>query len=136
MQWGDLSFTDDNLDQYLSSKSKDSEVISLRKELPHDYFKVSHSIDSRFMKVKILTDVYNREGTDEALRELREEMLSMQRIDRIFHKLIDELKLDGDYSPRHMDYECMRTVMDNHTEKCGRLTDYGLMYAKYYADAC
>lgn len=30
----------------------------------------------------------------------------------------------------------MRAVMDNHTEKCGRLTDYGLIYAKYYADAC
>lgn len=63
-------------------------------------------------------------------------MLSMQRIDQIFHKLIDELKLDGDYSPRHMNYECMRAAMNNHTAKCGLLSDYGLMYAKYYADAC
>ena len=35
-----------------------------------------------------------------------------------------------------MDYECMRTVMDYHTKRCGRLSDYGLMFAKYYAEAC
>ena len=35
-----------------------------------------------------------------------------------------------------MNYTCMKAVMDNHTEKCGLLSDYGLRYAKYYADAC
>jgi 23S rRNA maturation-related 3'-5' exoribonuclease YhaM len=35
-----------------------------------------------------------------------------------------------------MKYDCMRAVMDNHTEKCGRLSDYGLIFAKYYAEAC
>ena len=35
-----------------------------------------------------------------------------------------------------MNYDCMRAVMDNHTNECGRLTDYGLIYAKYYAEAC
>lgn len=60
----------------------------------------------------------------------------MQRIDHVFFHLIDELDLDGHYSPRHMNYECMRTVMDHHEQKCGRLSDYGLKYAKYFADAC
>ena len=60
----------------------------------------------------------------------------MQRIDDIFFYLAQVLKLTGEYSPRHMKYECMRAVMDNHTDKCGRLSDYGLMFAKYYAEAC
>lgn len=63
-------------------------------------------------------------------------MKSMQRIDDIFFYLAQVLKLTGEYSPRHMNYECMRAVMDNHTDKCGRLSDYGLMFAKYYAEAC
>jgi|JI6StandDraft_1071083.scaffolds.fasta_scaffold455862_1 hypothetical protein len=63
-------------------------------------------------------------------------MRSMQRIDDIFFYLSQQLKLTGEYSPRHMNYDCMRAVMDNHTEKCGRLSDYGLMFGKYYAQAC
>lgn len=60
-------------------------------------------------------------------------MLDMQRHDNIFAKLSSRLHLTGDYSPRTMNYDCMRAVMNNHQEKCGRLSDYGLMYAKYYA---
>lgn len=70
MQWGDLSYTDDTLSNYMSSDSQTNsasndkiETINLRKELPKDYFHISKSIDSRFMKIKILTEVYNREGT-------------------------------------------------------------------------
>jgi len=57
-------------------------------------------------------------------------MKDMQRLDDIFYDLIQKFKLTGKYSARHMNYECMRTVMDNHTEKCGRLSDYGLMFDK------
>ncbi len=60
-------------------------------------------------------------------------MKDMQRLDDIFFTLAQKFNLTGVYSPRHMNYECMRTVMDNHTHKCGRLSDYGLMFAKYYA---
>lgn len=60
----------------------------------------------------------------------------MQRLDDIFFHVAHELNVTGEYSPRHMNYECMRTVMDYHTTKCGKLSDYGLMFAKYYADAC
>lgn len=63
-------------------------------------------------------------------------MQDMQRLDDIFYDLIQKFKLTGNYSARHMNYECMRTVMDNHTNKCGRLSDYGLTFAKYYAEAC
>ena len=63
-------------------------------------------------------------------------MLDMQRLDSIFSKLGSRLHVTGDYSPRTMNYDCMRKVMDNHTNNCGRLSDYGLIYAKYYAEAC
>jgi hypothetical protein len=63
-------------------------------------------------------------------------MKEMQRIDDIFFHIIQKFKLTGQYSARHMNYECYRTVMNHHTEKCGLLSDYGLIFAKYYAEAC
>lgn len=67
---------------------------------------------------------------------MRAEMMDMQRLDDIFFHVQTELGLSGQYSPEKMNYDCMRRVMDNHTEKCGRLSDYGLRYAKFYAEAC
>lgn len=42
-------------------------------------------------------------------------MKEMQKLDDTFFYLSQKLKLRGEYSPRHMNYSCMRTVMDNHT---------------------
>lgn len=42
-------------------------------------------------------------------------MKDMQRLDDIFYHLIEQYKLTGQYSARHMNYQCMRAVMDNHT---------------------
>lgn len=67
------------------------------------------------MKIKILTETFKREKTVEAHQEMREELIDMQMVDTIFFTLIQNLGLKGEYSPRHMNYDCMRTVMDNHT---------------------
>jgi hypothetical protein len=39
----------------------------------------------------------------------------MQKLDDIFFYLASALKLDGNYSPEHANYDCMRTVIDHHT---------------------
>jgi hypothetical protein len=67
------------------------------------------------MKIKILTEIHQRERSSQSEVEMREEMKEMQKLDDIFFYLSQKLKLKGDYSPRHMNYSCMRTVMDNHT---------------------
>lgn len=122
----------------MGSGNSAKNTINLRQPLRNYLFgeKKSVNFDSRLMKIKILTENFKRLGTEAAMMEMREEMMDMQRHDNIFHHVQQDLKLSGQYSPRHMNYTCMRAVMDNHTEQCGRLSDYGLMYAKFYAEAC
>ena len=133
MQWGDLSYTTEPASNFIGTGAS----INLRKPLNKDFFNKKYSsYDSRMMKIKILTETYKREGTKEAEREMREEMREMQRLDDIFFHIQTELNLTGQYSPRHINMDCMRTVMENHTQQCGRLSDYGLRYAKFYAEAC
>lgn len=137
MQWGDLSFVSDPASNFLGNGNSVESMINLRKPIFKGLFnKKSVNFDSRMMKIKILTETYKRERTPEALKEMREEMMDMQRLDDIFYHVQTELSLSGVYSPAKMNYDCMRAVMDNHTEQCGRLSDYGLRYAKLYAEAC
>lgn len=93
-------------------------------------------IDSRFMKVKTLSQIYAREKTTESLEELQEEMRSMQHMDNTFHPIIEAFKLDGKYNSDSINFECLRPVIENLEEKCGRISDYGLIYIKYIAQAC
>lgn len=60
----------------------------------------------------------------------------MQRLDDIFFNLAQKLHLTGNYSPEQANYDCMRTVIDNHIQQCGQFSDYGLSFIKYYAEAC
>ena len=88
------------------------------------------------MKVKTLAQIYARERTPESLEELQDEMRSMQRQDKIYSKLIERYELDGDYDPKNIQFECLRNSIENLEGRCGRTTDYGLMYFKYIAQAC
>lgn len=67
---------------------------------------------------------------------MREEMKSMQRFDDIFSHVHTELKLSGNYNPYSINFDCLRETMDFFEQKCGRLSDYGLYYVKYFAEAC
>ena len=67
---------------------------------------------------------------------MREEMVSMQRFDDIFSHVQQKLHLSGTYDPYNINHDCMREVISNFEGKCGRLSDYGLIYVKYFAEAC
>lgn len=88
------------------------------------------------MKVKILSQTYGRDHSEETLMELREEMRSMQRLDNIFSEFSHKLDLTGTYMSKRINFDCLKTVMDAYETECGRLTDYGLIYVKYFAESC
>lgn len=55
MQWGDVSYVSDTLDNFMSSTRGGNQFLNLRRGLPRSYFESkSNNIDSRYMKVKIL----------------------------------------------------------------------------------
>ena len=135
MQWGDMSFQDDTIGQYVSA-SKQFLNLKRRPLGRLFHFERITAIDSRFIKVRTLSEIYAREKTQEAYAEMREEMVSMQRFDDIFSHVQQKLHLSGAYDPYSINHDCMREVISNFEGKCGRLSDYGLIYVKYFAEAC
>lgn len=63
-------------------------------------------------------------------------MLSMQRFDDIFSHVQQDLQLKGNYDPYNINHDCLRETMSYFEEKCGRFSDYALIYVKYLAEAC
>lgn len=63
-------------------------------------------------------------------------MQSMQRLDDIFWHFHEKLGLTGEYDPYKLNFDCNRAIIKIFETKCGRLSDYGLIYVKYIAEAC
>ena len=64
MQWGDLSFSSDSVSNFMNGGRR-NEFINLKRSLPNlrSLGKISTSIDSRLMKIKILMETHKREQT-------------------------------------------------------------------------
>jgi hypothetical protein len=60
-------------------------------------------------------------------------MKSMANYDSTFNKFDATLKLTGHYSAENINFECLRTSIDTYEAKCGKFTDYGLMFVKNFA---
>lgn len=66
MQWGDTSFTSDPVSDFIGRrKNSNKHFIGLRKPISKLDLKPisSHHIDSRLMKIKLLTEIHKRERT-------------------------------------------------------------------------
>lgn len=63
-------------------------------------------------------------------------MTSMANYDSTFKKFDTTLKLTGTYDAENINFECLRTSIDTYEARCGKFTDYGLMFAKNFAEAC
>jgi len=66
MQWGDVSFTEDRVSSFIGRNGNNNRnFINLRRPFNKFDFmpKSSHHIDSRLMKIKLLTEIHKREGT-------------------------------------------------------------------------
>lgn len=60
----------------------------------------------------------------------------MQRFDDIFSQIKEQLNLKGELDLYHLNFDCNRAFLGSFEEKCGRLSDYALIYVKYIAEAC
>lgn len=63
-------------------------------------------------------------------------MASMERYDSTFKQFDGKLELTGTYDSANINFNCLRDVIDNYEQKCGKLSDYGLMYVKNFVEAC
>lgn len=46
------------------------------------------------------------------------------------------MTLTGEYDVQNIKFDCLRRTMDGYERKCAKLSDYGLQYVKYFAEAC
>lgn len=66
MQWGDTSFVSDSVSTFIGKTKINQNLINLRRPINKLVQKASTYFDSRFMKIKILSEINKREGTKES----------------------------------------------------------------------
>lgn len=60
----------------------------------------------------------------------------MENYDSTFKQFDTQLELNGSYDSANINFSCLRDVIDSYEQKCGKLSDYGLMYVKNFVEAC
>jgi legumain len=137
MQWGDLTFQSDKVSDYVASPKKSFNLRTIRPIQRIGQRKSEFSsMNSRTMQLQSLSAIYARDHTPEVFQKMMEEMASMQRYDNAFKHFDGQLQLNGEYDSANINFDCYREVMQAHEEQCGRLSDYGLKYAKNMVEAC
>jgi legumain len=138
MQWGDLSFADDKIGDFLTgSKHVSSNFRFIRPVERVGAKTMDESVmDSRTNKLQSLAAIYAREHSPEIFEEMTAEIESMQTFEAIFRRLSSALGVDGKYNPRDIKFDCLRATVDGFEEKCGKFTDYGLGFIKYLSHSC
>ncbi len=139
MQWGDLSFQSDKVGDFVSSPKKSSSNLRTIKPIRRVGQKPQSEVakmNSRTMRLQSLSAIYAREHSPEVFKEMMQEMASMERYDSTFKAFDQKLKLDGTYDTANINFSCLREVIDTYEQRCGKLSDYGLMYVKNFVEAC
>jgi len=93
-------------------------------------------VNSRAVKLDYLLSQYQRKPSEKALGELQEEVDSIDKLDATFNSLKTQLKLDVSQKVKDIDFKCLKQRMHMYKDMCGRLSDYGLQYAKYIHFSC
>lgn len=138
MQWGDLSFQSDKVADFVSGPRRTSNLRTIRPIQRVGLKRPSEAakMNSRTMKLQSLSAIYARDHSAATFNEMMQEMASMEKYDLSFKRFDEKLSLTGAYDSADIKFDCLRAVIDNYEEKCGKFSDYGLQYVKNFAEAC
>lgn len=137
MQWGDLSFQEDTIGSFVSGKTPRLNnlrfIKPIQRHTPH--YERSH-MNSRTMTLQSLSAIYARTRSTEVFQQMVQEIASMKRLDNIFANFDNSLAINGEHDVENINFECLRTVVDNYEMRCGKFSDYGLKFVRNFARAC
>ena len=141
MQWGDLSFQDDHIGEYMSvKKSTNKNFNGMRFIRPIRRMGTKKAKDSvmnsRTMKLQSLSAIYALEHSSETLAQMVEEITSMSKYEHIFKSFSEKLNVSGKYDVKKINFECLKASVDHFEAKCERFSDFGLGFIKYFSHAC
>ena len=138
MQWGDLSFNNDKIGDYIGGGKRSYNNLRFIRPINRIGTKKAKDsvMDSRTMKLQSLSAIYALEHSAETLTEMVQEIESMKTYDSIFKHFSATLHVSGEYDAHNINTECLKTTIDTFEAKYERFTDYGLGKLKYIAHAC
>jgi len=134
-QYGQLDFLDDVVGSFEAYKFDRNSLTNSSNfsDLAHE-----EHVDSRLIKLAYLLNKHNHLQNDDSQAELKSEIESIHRHDRIFKALKEELNLNTEIEAKSekIDFKCLKERMNIYKKTCGRLSDYGLKYGKYIHYSC
>ena len=141
MQWGDLSFQNDHISEYMSGRRSEKRMEGnlkfLRPVRRMGTKKAKDSVmNSRTMKLQSLSAIYAMEHSSETLAQMVEEITSMAKYESIFKKFVEKLHLKGEHDVSKINFECLKASVDHFEAKCEKFTDFGLGFIKHFSHAC
>lgn len=156
LQWGQLTFTGETLDQFeagttTSHKKKEdtwSQFVDMFGGIIEDALDVNLSedairknefaIDSRDIQLHYRYAAVMRDPTPENHQALAAEIAHRMKVDKIFEEAfpahMEAIKKGAEILPT--DFECYRNLIAKYEEKCEKLDDYSLKYAKAFVAEC
>jgi legumain len=155
LQWGQLSFTGETLDQFeanadfMKPAKQDSwsDLINILGGFVEDVLDITpedtirknqFAIDSRDVQLHYKYNNVMREPTPENHQALADEIAHRMKIDKIFQEAfpahMEAIKNGATILPT--DFECYRNLMAAFEEKCEKMDDYSLKYAKALVAEC
>jgi hypothetical protein len=105
-----------------------------------DERKSRSAVNSRDIKLNHLHTKVQRKNSENAQKELQNELNKRMRADHTFDLFaaatgVNTAIEQGDQVlPRN--FECLKSVMAAHDSSCGKFDDYSLQYVKYIVHAC
>jgi hypothetical protein len=155
MQWGQLTFTSETLDQFegnvaeVVEKKKKQSSWSIFKDVAGNVMKEfieeadvtkrdNFVVDSRDIGLHYHYNAVMRNPTPENHKALADEVNHRMKMDKIFAEAF----------PAHMaaikkgekilptDFDCYRNLMNKFEEKCEKLDDYSMKYAAAFVAEC
>lgn len=102
MQWGDQSFANDRIGDFMSGRSRSNNHMQFIRPIRRfGTKKASESVmNSRTMKLQSLSAIYALEHSAETLAHMVDEITSMAKYEAIFKKFSEKLKVSGNYNAK------------------------------------
>lgn len=151
LQWGQLTFTGETLDNFQSNESSEATIKSIfgdfTKTIWNDVFMIDEqaaarknefAVDSRDIQLHMLYNRVMMNPTSENHQALADEIAHRMKIDNIFESLFPAhmAAVKGGDKILPTDFDCYRRLMSAFEDKCEKLDDYSLKYAKAFVAEC
>lgn len=112
---------------------------AFNKAMPHENdSKNAFAVDSRDIQLHMLYSRVMTNATEEAYKDLNNEIDSRMKTDKMMEKLFpvyfDDMK--SDKTPNPTDFDCYRELIYSYQDMCSQFNDYSMKYLKLFAAEC